>query len=178
MDTPIREFQRDYRGRSLLHFIATWEWTSVLRRYIECKRPIIDVRDRLRRTPLHYASIYGNTGVVDVLLGKGAVVDRRDGIGCTALHYAIQQGHLQIAHMLLLNGASLLNPDGFRRTCLNISIASGEPSIIDYMLNQRGLDAMAQDMWGKSALHKAAGSNGELVTCLLPYCEDVNQKDA
>uniref|UniRef100_A0A0B7JPH5 Uncharacterized protein n=1 Tax=Bionectria ochroleuca TaxID=29856 RepID=A0A0B7JPH5_BIOOC len=81
--SPTREFGRDKQGLSLLHYIATWEWPPVLAKFITEKRPIIDVRDKDRRTPLHYAAIYGNTMIGKVLLGAGANIELRDCIGFT-----------------------------------------------------------------------------------------------
>lgn len=122
LDLPVREFGRDCRGCSLLHLIATWEWPLVVQKYIKTKSPIIDIRNSYRQTPLHYAAICGNVGVVESLLHAGARVEQRDSVGCTPLHHALRQGHRELSLVLLQSGADLNQLDGFGRTSLQLSI--------------------------------------------------------
>lgn len=52
---------------------------------------MVDNKDFVGKTPLHYAAISSNDGQVDVirmLFENGARVDERDNDGRTPLHYA------------------------------------------------------------------------------------------
>jgi ankyrin repeat protein len=49
----------------------------------------IDARDKLLKTPLHYACECGYFDAVECLLKQGADAYEEDNCGRTALHYAI-----------------------------------------------------------------------------------------
>ncbi|KAH0543156.1 hypothetical protein FGG08_002501 [Glutinoglossum americanum] len=173
-----REFGKDNEGRGLLHFVAMWECEAVVQKYIASRHPIIDLRDKTRRTPLHYAAIFGNIDAATVLLRHGASVGPRDFLGCTALHHAFQQGHLDMIKLLLKHGANIRERDGFSRTCLQISISSGRLPIVDFVF-EKGANVRNRDKWGKTALHRAAVSaNPRIIHELLEYGADINSRDS
>ncbi|CAH0048542.1 unnamed protein product [Clonostachys solani] len=131
--SPIREFGRDKQGLSLLHYIATWEWPPVLAKFITQKRPIIDVRDKDRRTPLHYAAIYGNTVVGRALMDAGANIELRDCIGFTPVFHAIRQGHVAFASLLHSRCADLYRRDFFNRDTADIIGLDSSPEMIELL---------------------------------------------
>ncbi|CAG9982688.1 unnamed protein product [Clonostachys byssicola] len=131
--SPIREFGRDKQGLSLLHYIATWEWPPVLTKFITEKRPIIDVRDRDRRTPLHYAAIYGNTMIGELLMDAGADIELRDCIGFTPVFHAVRQGHVAFAELLHSRRANLCRRDFFNRTTADIIGLDDDPEMIELL---------------------------------------------
>ena len=155
LDVPIREYGRDRRGRTLLHHIATWEWRPVLAKYITSKRPLIDVRDSHRHTPLHIAAIYGNEQIAEDSLLAGAKIDQRDDVGCTPLHHAIRHGHTKTFSIFLRHDASISRLDGFDRTCLQLSISLRKHPIVDVILSEDAMVNLA-DRWKRTALHRAA----------------------
>ena len=57
--------------------------------------------DRAGRSPLHYAALQGDAGVVSRLISQGEDVGLPDRNGMTPLHFACQEGRLDIAKMLL-----------------------------------------------------------------------------
>ncbi|KAF9208482.1 hypothetical protein BGZ49_008667 [Haplosporangium sp. Z 27] len=79
---------------------------------------IIDILDNFRdwvdintheedgSTPLIYASCFGQTAAVFMLLDAGALVDERDQFGWTALVWATNNKHEDIVRLLLDHGAS------------------------------------------------------------------------
>ena len=133
LKTSHRDFGRDNEGRSLLHFISTWEWPKVLEEYVSTKRPIVDVLDYKRHTPLHYAAIYGTRAILEAFIQYGVIIDRRDSSGLTALHHAIQQNHTSIARTLVDSGADIKKLDGFRRSCYDLSLRTGGNDIIRFI---------------------------------------------
>ncbi len=66
-DESTREFGRDKEGRSLLHYLVMWQPGSLIEDFIISKRPIVDVLDKARRTPLSYAALYNNDEALEVL---------------------------------------------------------------------------------------------------------------
>jgi len=62
-------------------------------------------------TPLHLASRYGRTSVVQLLLQSGSRVDdvmyMRGATGVTALHLAVQAGNVELIDMLISAGSDV-----------------------------------------------------------------------
>lgn len=177
LDTPTREFGRDRQGASLLHYLVMWLPGEVVINFIDSKVPILNVRDRLRRTPLHYAATFNNIEAAAALLSKGAAVGLKDHYLQTPLHYAIREGHLDIVKLLTDNGARLSEPDGFMQTCVQISIRSGDIATIEFMLQMEPL-IHNRDKFGLTPLHRAcAFGNADIVEKLINLGADCNAKD-
>ncbi|KAF9356398.1 hypothetical protein BGX34_009946 [Mortierella sp. NVP85] len=66
----------------------------------------INLHDEDGSTPLIYASCFGHTRAVSMLLDGGACVDERDSFGWTALVWATNNKHEEIVRLLLNHGAS------------------------------------------------------------------------
>ncbi|XP_064400711.1 myotrophin-like [Halichondria panicea] len=66
------------------------------------------------RNPLHYASDYGQTEVIEYLIVMGADVNAPDKHGITPLLAAIFEGHANCVELLLTKGAKKTGkaPDG------------------------------------------------------------------
>lgn len=66
------------------------------------------------RTPLHYASDYGQLDVLEYLITKGADVNALDKHGISCILAAIWEGHTNCVKLLLDSGAKKngVTPDG------------------------------------------------------------------
>ncbi|KTC84768.1 ankyrin repeat domain-containing protein [Legionella drozanskii] len=60
-------------------------------------------------TPLMLAARLGETGLLQLLMAKGAGVNARNKIGLSALSYAVLMGHQPIVDLLIKNGALISN---------------------------------------------------------------------
>ncbi|MFO8183808.1 MAG: ankyrin repeat domain-containing protein [Candidatus Aegiribacteria sp.] len=60
-----------------------------------------------RPTPLTAASAAGHTGVVRLLLERGADADLADGMEMTPLMHASQQGHAEVVRLLMEAGTDI-----------------------------------------------------------------------
>lgn len=134
LQRPISDYEEDRQGRSLLHFLAMWQTEGFLRQCIEVLRPRIDSLDNVGKTPLHYASIYGNGFAVRVLLAYGANSNLRDAKRSTALHYALSEGSVSVVKTLVEAGGDLTLLDQFCRNCLHLAIRSENAEVIDYII--------------------------------------------
>ena len=73
-------------------------------------KPGANIEDRdptHEKTALHHASQSGRTGIVELLLSKGADVRARDLYGETPLHYAVDGGNLEVVKLLVEAGSDL-----------------------------------------------------------------------
>ena len=83
---------------------------------------------RTDKNPLHWASEYGHTEIVKVLLESGAEVNTPDTLydeddpynDRTSLHYAAYFGHKNVAKLLIDNGADVNVKDTFNKTPLHV----------------------------------------------------------
>jgi 26S proteasome non-ATPase regulatory subunit 10 len=65
---------------------------------------LVNAQDRLRRSPLYFASKYGRLEVVQVLLGHGADVHIRGENDRTPFQVATSKGRVKVAQLLLEHG--------------------------------------------------------------------------
>jgi len=86
---------------------------EVLKQLIADKAAGVDDRDEEGRTALHFASGYGETECMTILLGAEADINGKDQNGNTPLHYSAGYGDVEATKLLLEKGAdvTLLNND-------------------------------------------------------------------
>ena len=88
--------------------IAVLSNVSTLQTALATPGANIETRDPTHeKTALHHASQSGRTGIVELLLSKGADVRARDFYGETPLHYAIDSGNLEVVKLLVEAGSDL-----------------------------------------------------------------------
>ncbi|OCL15347.1 ankyrin, partial [Glonium stellatum] len=98
---PIREYGKDRQGRALLHFLVMWHSQTFVQQCLDVLQPKVDVLDSSRRTPLHYAAIFGNSGAIKALLDAGADPNRLDSASSAPIHYAQSSGCFEGVAFLL-----------------------------------------------------------------------------
>jgi ankyrin repeat protein len=82
------------------------------------------------------ASENGHLGVVEVLLGKGAVVDKARTHGTTTLHVASRNGHLGVVEVLLAKGAEVDKARTNGTTALHTASAEGHVGVVEALLGK------------------------------------------
>ncbi|KXZ44523.1 hypothetical protein GPECTOR_66g251 [Gonium pectorale] len=90
-------------------------------------------------TPLHNASHWGQTGVVQALLRAGAPLEARNNDGLTPLHGACQGGHRDVVEALLRAGADHEAKTNDGKTPLDLAVAEGFGGLAD-RLRQHAAD--------------------------------------
>lgn len=158
LDMDRREYGRTRSGASLLHLIAMWFDGFLVRRLIETKRALVNVRDKQGRTPLHYASMAGNLSSARQLLRLGAKVDIRDGNGMSPLHETIRSGAVDTAKLLIEQGANIHISDRFGQNCLHLCLRYGSDALLSHFLDG-GVDVNQIDSFGMYPLHRACGGS-------------------
>jgi ankyrin repeat protein len=161
LECPIRDYGKDLQGRDLLHFLVMWHSDVFIRMCLVILRPKIDVLDKRRRSPLHYAAIFGNSAAVKVLLEIGANANLKDNLGSTPVHYALLSGSLKSFQLMRDSGANLDIMDRFHRNTLHLAIRSENSELIEHILKiiksepktaQRHVRHV--DTFGQTVLHR------------------------
>ena len=79
----------------------------------------VNVKDKIRGTPLHYAAAYGQKKIVELLIAAGSDVNLKDQEGKTSLHYAAVNGRKFIVELLFTKNADVNAEDENGRTPLD-----------------------------------------------------------
>ena len=128
----------------------------------------IDILDGDARTPLMYASLEGQLGLVTWLLSNGAGIDIQDRNGHTALHFAVQEGHMDIALCLLDHGAAIDAKDIHGNTPLWRATfeARGTYELVQ-LLMAHGADPASRNESGRSPLEFATQIRDQELVAIL-----------
>lgn len=88
-------------------------------------------------TPLHVATIYGQTDIVKLLIGYGADVNSLTNSECyTALHLAVQNKKNEIVNVLLdFQKCDLDKQDNYGNSALHYACSNGNADIIKKLIN-------------------------------------------
>ena len=127
----------------------------------------VNATDEQGWAPLHYATMYRHTDIVQLLLENGANVDALSPAGnWSALFLAIQDSYPDGAVVLLNNGADVAAKDSIGFMPLHYAVSYLEPYVIELMLD-KGADVNAQNKSGVAPLHIAAWEDKPSVVRLL-----------
>jgi ankyrin repeat protein len=121
-------------------------------------------------TALMYASLRGDSDIVQALLDHGAQVEARDASGGTPLTWAAFYGATGMVHLLLERGADPNAKNNYGVTPVMLAAGRGYVEIAQDLLDH-GADAGAKDNEGKSALAWARELKHEEVAQLLEEAE-------
>ena len=133
-------------------------------------------------TALMAASMNGKTGIVKILLSRGADVDAKNQWGETALILAARGGHVEVARILIDSGTDI-NSQGLdlnkrkMDTALIAAARDGHVEMVKLLLT-KGTNIEAQMWTGKTALAVAA-EKGQIaiVKILMEHGADSNIKE-
>ena len=91
-------------GEELLWAVKNGDLDNVTKIIGEKK---VDVNNELSsgRSPLHFATDYGQLNVCEYLVLLGADINQKDKHGITPLLAAIWEGHIEVCQFLISNGA-------------------------------------------------------------------------
>ena len=142
----------------------------------------VKIQDHDSGTFLLYASRYGHTEIVEILIKKGVNVNFKNNERNTALMYASRKGYTKIVEALLtVEGVNVNFKNNERNTALMYASRKGYTKIVEALLTIEGVDVNAKSKYyaGGTALMRAI-ENGhtEIVKALLEAKEiNVNDKD-
>ena len=137
----------------------------------QSERPLLP-----RKTPLHYAALWGLHSIVEFLVTEHQQdVNSRDFTpdNITPLHLALEKGHLKVTRVLLDRGADLTARDERGLTPFHLAIQNGHAKVVRFLL-ERGADVTPQVNGG---LHLALRSGQvEVAVMLIEHGADLDAK--
>ncbi len=140
---------------------------------------LINARDSGGKTALHWAALYGQEKVMELLLAEKADVNSLDEDGFTPLHWAATFNQSDAAKVLLANKADTnLKVPKYGWTALRLTVIHGHMATAEALLNG-GADPNLKDAENIPLLHQAViRGKKEMVELLLANKANVNAKDS
>lgn len=113
---------------------------NALKEKVEHDPGLIESKNVLGKTPLHYAVTFARKDAMEYLIAEGAKVGAKDGTGLTPLHVAAIVDVRGAARLLLDAGAALDERDDFGDTPLHSAAMHGSTKVLAFLVG-RGADA-------------------------------------
>ena len=132
-------------------------------------------------TPLYFATVYGYTSIVSLLLEHSAAVEVRDESGWPPLFYSIISSYPDIVTLLLDQGADV-NAMNYRSvdrlSLVRVALLNDDPASTETLkiLLRYGADVNAKTNAGSTPLHWA--DSPEQIAILLDHGAEITAKDA
>ncbi len=138
---------------------------------------LLNARGYLGRTPLYWAALTGQQGVMHWLLDQQAQVNLADQQGWTPLHVAANHGQVGAIEQLLQAGANPWARDAQGWTPLHAAAAGGHVDAVRCLTEESPLTLDERDYHGLTPLHVAVlAGQVAVVDHILQTGGDINQK--
>ena len=174
---------KDQDGRSILFNPIKYNFTETIKLLLINNKTnigvsILDIRDKKGFVPLHYAILFKNTAIVDLLIKNGADVDYSDDNGNNSLHNAVYSGKFEICKIILKHIININAKTNTGENALHISTNHGYNNISDLLIDG-GIDINAIDSKHEfTPLHYAVNlNNKKLVKKLIDNNVNINTQD-
>ncbi|XP_060246696.1 ankyrin repeat domain-containing protein 7-like [Meriones unguiculatus] len=153
---PVGPFQRA---------ASVGDWSAV-ENFITWHGCEVDKEDRRNRTPLHYASVFNQPGMIRLLIKKSCNVNVQDDEGCTPLIKAVEMNNVKCVSVLLKHGANPHIKDLNGNTALHYAAYNGNKAIVSQLLNYNA-DINAKTKEGFTPFSLAVSENKEKMAQFL-----------
>ncbi|MCD4735174.1 MAG: ankyrin repeat domain-containing protein [Bacteroidales bacterium] len=128
-------------------------------------------------TPLHRASQFGYSDIVEFLISKGSHLEARTSLGLTPLYAAIIGQKSEVVKQLIDKGADVFAVRDDGETLLHIAAAMGQKDIVE-MLISKGLKIDVTRRYGITPLHLASVfGHKTTVEALISSGAEIDQKN-
>ena len=161
-----------------LHYVAYLGVYEIAIALIEMRTWNVNEIDYLHRTPLIWASIYGNEGIVKMLLEQAEIKPNvpDTAYGRSPLSWAAEKGHQGVVKLLLGNGEVNIEMADtmFGQTPLSWAAQSGHVDVVKLLLERGAKPDKTDIRYGRTPLSWAAENARQDVVKLLLANEEVN----
>jgi ankyrin repeat protein len=166
-------------GKTLLYYGIKYNYYNLVEKLLNIKCigfPIIDLKDKNLYYPIHYAIIYNNIKIVELLLKKGSDINQKDGNGNTPLMTSIKLKYNKISKFLLNDKNININiTNNIGESALHIACNYEQEQIVELIVDNKDIDINIQDNEHKyTALMYAVSLNNIKITQLLLNNPNIN----
>ena len=172
----------DTDGRNILYIPIKFSYNQLLIKLIEKDEqniglPIIDIKDTLGLTALHYSIIFNNYEAFKILLDKSNIFINNNQ-NLNAFHICIQYNRINMFIEMLSNILELFINTNNNENLLQYAILFDKYDFIPYILKKK-ININNQDITnGLSALHQIVIKNKiDIVKLLINYGANINIQD-
>ena len=172
----------DTDGRNILYIPIKFSYNQLLIKLIEKDEqniglPIIDIKDTLGLTALHYSIIFNNYEAFKILLDKSNIFINNNQ-NLNAFHICIQYNRINMFIDMLSNISELFINTSNNENLLQYAILFDKYDFIPYILKKK-ININNQDITnGLSALHQIVIKNKiDIVKLLINYGANINIQD-
>ena len=153
--------------------------TDKLAAFLKQDPKLINARDGDGKTALHWAALYGQKKVMELLLANKADVNSLDEDGFTPLHWAATFNQSDAVKLLLANKANMnIKVQKYGWTPLRLAVIHGHMATAEALLNS-GADPNLKDEENIPLLNQAViRGKKEMIGLLLANKADLNKKDS
>ena len=155
---------------SALHYGVLNFDTDLIRLLASAESINVNIPDRLLRTPLHWAALYGNCQAAECLLDAGAAVGPKDHFDERAVDVSLQKRDAELAVILLEHDA--WPPEELLQVGLCAAVRWGSKDLVKRLV-AGGADTWKKDQYGQSPYHLAKeAENEETAKMILLLCDE------
>ena len=135
---------------------------------------LLNSKDQLGRTPLHWATRGVHLEIIKYLVSKGAEINCKDNMNVIPLHSIAVRGHTEAAKFLILHGADINAIDKTNNTSLSYALSRNFKEIVSILIeNKVKIPTIGQ--YSKDLLHRAASSGySNLVELMIKKGVDIS----
>lgn len=156
------------QGQEIFHAIRNNDISRV-KALLEKDTSLVNFKDDSGRTPLHYAIITGNTGIVELLINHEADLSARNSDGDTPLNFALVLSRNKELIDILLERSADYDGSGIKAlTMLQTSARNGLDRMFKYIIEKEGDKLFADKEKNKWTVQDAViGGSLELLKILV-----------
>uniref|UniRef100_A0A1X7U2E5 Uncharacterized protein n=1 Tax=Amphimedon queenslandica TaxID=400682 RepID=A0A1X7U2E5_AMPQE len=181
----------DFWGFSILHYSSMNNNDKLLKYLLNQYQLSIDVKNQKGRTPLHIASWYASSSVVEYIWQTGSTLLVKAleeyNVNCTLTndgrspaHYAALSGSTSLLRYIISQyNLNANDSNAYGRTPLIYSCWSGSINSVKYLINNHDSDPNVPDKYGMTCIHYSCRNGHIDVTQYLievQHC-DINKRD-
>lgn len=143
----------DYDGKTLLYYAIKLNYYDIVKKLLSISyvgMPLIELGDKNKFLPIHYAILFNNFKVLELLIEKKANINAKDGNGNTPLITSIKTKNIDITKFLLKQSTINLNiTNSVGETALHIACNYELDTIVDLLLENPKIDINIQEKQNK-----------------------------
>ena len=172
----------DIDGRTILHTPIKFNLINSLKVLLEYNNnqigiSIIDIKDNLGLTSLHYCIILNNFDCLKELLNANADPLIRDKLGNNVIHLALQYNRSKIIYYLIdrVNLNCLSNNN---ETILQLALSYQNIELVNILVTKKINLNNQENEYGLGAIHQSIGNNNHSITDkIIKNGADINLQD-